>query len=756
MEIERRKIIKDCQSIISYNNEHKTYTSMLLAKPDETLLEHTEKALKVLASLKEAYSEVPEIIEMPQFWKNLFYALFLHDFGKGAMGFQEGINGGKKWNYRHEILSAGFVATLNLPEKDKEAIALAIITHHKDLKTLREKYATTIPTGKKRFEERRKELQESLNELNSYLQHIPIWSKQYLGKELDRFVPLSSFLDLADVYKTYAAPYYYRVEDGDLSPQEALYGIFLKGFLTACDHLASAGETEIKEGIKDIKRYIKFSQLTSVQKEALTHKGDLLIVSPTGSGKTEAALFWIEANNDIKALKRVFYVLPYTASINAMWRRFEELFGSSEYTAILHGKASYFLYKYLAEEKEKSYEELAVKASRLKSLAKKIFRPYKILTPFQIIKHFFKIKGYEQGISELMGSLFIFDEIHAYDPHTTALILQIASYIKETLQGKFLFMTATMPSFLKEKIKSTIDIPQELHPTLQELESFTRHRVKILKGDIWGYISQIKKDLQANKRVLVVVNTVQRAQDVYKIFMNEFKNTSLLHSRFILKHREKIERKLDKVQLLIGTQVVEVSLDIDYDVLYSEPAPIDALLQRFGRVNRRKDRNLALVYVFSRGSEKDKFIYPEDRTSKTLEALQNVDILYENKVQELVDEVYANGYTKKEQEKFDTVVKHFKPFINNLVPFRDTPKNENDFYELFKSIEVIPFEFYTNYLQAVEEKKYFEAMQYLTQISQRRYFLLRKEDRIADNVCVDAKYDDKLGLLLEETEVSFL
>jgi len=729
---------------------------MLLAKPDETLLEHTEKTLKVLASLKEAYPEVPEIVDVPNFWRNLFYALFLHDFGKGAAGFQEEMNGGKRWNYRHEILSAGFVATLNLPEKDKEAIAMGIITHHKDLKTLQEKYATTVPTGRKRFEKKREELRESLNELNSYLQYIPLWSKQYLGEELDRFAPLASFSDLIDAYKIYAVPYYCRIEDEDLSSQESLYGIFFKGFATACDHLASAGETKIKKGIKDIKRYVKFSQLTSVQQKAFIHKGDLLIISPTGSGKTEAALFWSEANSDARAFKRVFYVLPYTASINAMWRRFNKLFDSSEYTAILHGKVSYFLYKYLAEGKEENYETFAAKASHLKSLGKKIFRPYKILTPFQIIKYFFNLKGYEQGIAELAGSLFIFDEIHAYDPHTTALILQIASYIKETLRGKFLFMTATMPTFLKGRIKNAINISQELHPTPQELGSFTRHRIKILEGDVWGHISQIKKDLKTGKRILIVANTVQRAQDVYKIFMNELKNASLLHSRFILKHREEIERKLDKVQLLVGTQAVEVSLNIDYDVLYSEPAPIDALLQRFGRVNRRKNRDLAPVYIFTRGSEKDNFVYPEDRTSETLKVLQSVDILYEDKVQELVDKVYANGYNEKEQEKFDTVVRHFKTFINDLVPFCETAKNESDFYKLFKSVEVVPIEFYTDYLQVMEEKRYFEAMQYLTQISQQRYFLLRKENRITDNICVDAKYDDKLGLLLEEKEISLL
>lgn len=731
--------------------------SMLLAKPGETLLEHTERTLKVLASLKEAYPEVPNFVEVPQFWDNLFYSLLLHDFGKAAKGFQRKINEGKKWHYRHEILSAGFVAALAVTDKDKKNIALAIITHHKDLKSLREKYSTTFHSGKKRFEQKKTELQDSLNELNGYFHYTPVWSRQYLGKELSQFFPLHSLSNLIDVYKAYVVPFYYQIEDGSLSRQEALYGTFFKGFLTACDHLASAGEAKIKEGIKNIEQYIKFPQLNSIQKSALVYKGDLIITSPTGSGKTEAALFWAKTNNDTKALKRIFYVLPYTASINAMWRRFERLFGSAEYTAILHGKVSYFLYKYLAEEIEENYGILSAKVSHLKSLSKKIFRPYKILTPFQIIKHFFKIKGYEQGISELAGSLFIFDEIHTYDPHTTALILQITSFIQEVLHGKFLFMTATMPSFLRKKIKNILNISQELCPTNQELKSFTRHRIRILDGDIWKYTSWIKKDLQANKRVLVVVNTVQRAQDLYKIFMNEFKKASLLHSRFILKHREKIEKNLDKAQLLIGTQTVEVSLNIDYDVLYSEPAPIDALLQRFGRVNRRKRKEFSPVYVFTTGSEKDMFIYPQDRTEKTLQVLQNIDILYEDKIQQLVDEVYANGYTEKEQIQFDTVIKHFDSFINNLVPFQDTPKSESDFYQLFKAIEVVPMKFYTDYLQAIEEKKYFEAIQYLTQISRQRYFLFCKENRIGDKICVDAKYNDKLGLLYEEeTETSIL
>lgn len=110
----------------------------ILAKPDESLIQHTENTLKVFKGIKENYSKVPEICGVPDFWEHLFYSLFLHDFGKAAVGFQDLLKGGKSWRYRHEILSTTFISSLNeiFNEEDIKAIGLCIITHHKDLKEL--------------------------------------------------------------------------------------------------------------------------------------------------------------------------------------------------------------------------------------------------------------------------------------------------------------------------------------------------------------------------------------------------------------------------------------------------------------------------------------------------------------------------------------------------------------------------------------------------------------------------------------------
>ena len=111
--------------------------------------------------------------------------------------------------------------------------------------------------------------------------------------------------------------------------------------------------------------------------------------------------------------------------------------------------------------------------------------------------------------------------------------------------------------------------------------------------------------------------------------MNGIDNSALLHGKFILKDREKIESKLDDLNLLVGTQAIEVSLDIDYDVLYSEPAPFDALIQRFGRVNRRgwQKNIIKPVKVFTHGSDSDKYIYDLNIVKNTLDILKDIDIL---------------------------------------------------------------------------------------------------------------------------------
>ena len=739
---------------------------VILAKEDETLIEHTKNTLKVLKSVKEAYPEVPSICKVDDFWDYLFYSLFFHDFGKSSIEFQRILkkeSDDKFWNYRHEVLSASFIESLTfLDDEDKYIIGLGIITHHKDIKELDNRYGGFIsPYTIEEFYEKKDTIKDNYDELISYFDFIPELSKLYLDKTLQKPCKIK-FNDIKPVYKSLVKKYYNQYNnfieyDEKLSKLHSLQGIFIKGFLTTCDHLASAGIYNILCTKDTFKSYDSIKDnLRTTQKIASDTEGSSFLIAPTGSGKTEAALLWAYNNQNEKLSKRVFYVLPFTASINAMYLRFCDEFGE-EFVGMLHGKSSYFLYKQLSED---SYKNKKDHVRELKNLTKKIYKPYKIITPFQIIKYFFGVKGFEMGLSEMAGSLLIFDEIHAYNPRTTALILSVLKILKNDYKVNLLILSATLPSFILELFSKELNINKLISLSPDELDTYTRHKVNILKGSLFDYIEDMIEDLYDNKKVLIVCNTVNDAQKIYELI--DVPNSALIHSRFILKDREEIEKKLDNLNLLVGTQAIEVSLDINYDVLYSQPAPIDALIQRFGRINRKgwEDNMIKPVNVCTIGSEYDNYIYDEEIVKKTIGNLEKVDILYESKIQELLDNVYSEGYSEDNQELFNQVTKSFEEIYNSLVPFINNSSPE--FYKLFDSVEVVPYKFFEEYCQLLEEKKYYEAMAYTLNISYKQFIIQKNKNNIEEydeTLFINVDYDSEIGLQLynskdeNETEI---
>ncbi len=736
---------------------------VILAKEDETLLEHTENTLKVLGSIKECYPELPQICGVKSLWDDIFYSLFLHDFGKASSEFQDILKHNSKeryWNYRHEVISASFVESLNfLDDYNKFAVALGIITHHKDINTLDDRYKGFYNKSSVEYEifyNKIHTIEDNFNELNSYFENIPVLSEKYLGKKLKK----PSYINIQDIRPYYVesvGKYLELVDDYQLGfedeedPIISIYGTFLKGIITTCDHLASAGIYNILCASETFNSYNLIKEnLRTTQKLASDTSGSTFLIAPTGSGKTEASLLWAINNQNKNFSRRLFYVLPFTASINAMYERFKNEF-DEERVGMLHGKASYFLYKQI---NEGSYEDRKKYVKEIKYLTKKIYKPYKILTPFQIIKYFFGLKGFEIGLSEMANSLLVFDEIHAYDPRTTALILSCLNVLHEKYDVTVLIMSATLPSFLLNMFGEKLGINNIISLPSKELNEYTRHKVKILEGSIFEYVEDILNDICEDKRVLIVCNTVEDSQRIYELLNIE--NSALLHSRFILRDRQIIESKLKNLDLLVGTQAIEVSLDIDYDVLYTQPAPLDALIQRFGRVNRKgwEQKTIKTVNVLTIGSKYDKLIYDEFILEKTINSLKKVDVLYESKIQELLDEVYSEGYNEKDQEIFDTVQHSFNQITESLVPFINNDQNSN-FYELFDSIEVVPYKFFNEYNELIEKKEYYEAVAYTLNISYKQYMIQSKKNNIIkneDSIFIDVLYDSEIGLQLNNIE----
>ncbi len=777
--------------------------AILLAKsnPEETLLEHTENCLAVYDSLRERMPFLADVAGEPNFFEHLFYAIALHDFGKAATGFQKQLHGGKRWNYRHEILSGGFVVNLQYPKETKQAIALTIITHHKDAMTLAEKYPCR-PNNEHGYRDWQKHIDEltpNWDALMKIQEQVHHWFHDRFPNDRCLWTPVTSSDQLITGYQEYLDPYVIDKDDGDLTPLHNTYGMLMRGCMIACDHLASAGKNKIRKALgnleeklmqqvkeKAAKKERQFLGWEPFQEKSGQTTGQMILSAPTGSGKTEAALLWSDKNQSKTKGNRVFYVLPYTASINAMYERLRKLV-SDDKIGVLHGKVTYFMYQALVDKDytpqnaakyQAIYQDLidqgrdhesAEKLVRQKraqderDLTKKICRPYKVLTPFQLLKAFFGIRGFEMQMAEMSQGLFIFDEIHAYDPHTTALILTMIKKLRENYEAKFCIMTATMPKFLTDMINDAIGHPTHVDMAPHDRDKFTRHRVKILNGNINDAIPTIADRLEQKQRVMVVCNTVKQAQDVFQELQCVTETAQLLHSRFILKDRERIEGELEHANLLVGTQAVEVSLDIDFDCLFTEPAPIDALIQRFGRVNRKGKKGVCDVYICQEGGENDKYIYSTDKIERTINAFEAVvnEDLRESKIQNLIDEVYSEGYDEKEKDKFNSAKRMFERHLQTIVPFIEDPKGRKEFNELFKTVEVVPIDYDYEYITEFEERRFYKARAYIAQISYNQFARLNKEGKInineRINQCfINVPYDDSLGLILDEYNPNIL
>ncbi|MBN2091648.1 CRISPR-associated helicase Cas3', partial [candidate division KSB1 bacterium] len=527
--------------------------------------------------------------------------------------------------------------------------------------------------------------------------------------------------------------------------------LILAGSTKICDHYGSAGIKKIEllednnfEFLNQLRNKLisEGKDFYQHQIQASQRHGNSILIAPTGSGKTEASLGWLNTQLQISQ-GRTYYILPYTASINAMHKRLLKDFAQNKddmaanLIGIQHGKLMHYLASFYDEITDSENEKIS-KHEKIKQLYdqyQKIIQPLKITTPFQILKYCYGVKGFEMGFAGLAGAKLIFDEIHAYDTTTFAQILVSLKYFIQHLKCSVFIMTATLPTFMLNELKKALNVENIIKADNNLLESFTRHQVQIRDGSIFDQINEISSDYKSGKRVIVVCNTVQNAQAIYRDLLEQYSvkksEMTLLHGRFNADDRNQKEMRVfqESNRILIGTQAIEVSLDIDYDVMYTEPAPLDALMQRFGRINRHKNKGIAPVYVCKRGGEHDFRIYPEVIVSRTLDALQQITVIRETELQDLLDKVYPNWEGKEAAEYSDTV-QGFEEALKNLQPYADHKEEEEAFYEKFDGIQVLPAGLFGKYKQAIEAFNFIEADKLLVTIQRGMYFKLRNIGQI--------------------------
>ncbi|MCK6579479.1 MAG: CRISPR-associated helicase Cas3' [Anaerolineae bacterium] len=772
----------------------------------DTLAQHTWAVLARLADQRRLRPHLAEQFGDPRLWLRLYWGCFLHDFGKAAAGFQERLqddpppNDWSEGRHRHEVLSLAFVDWMfPRDHPDRLPIIGVIAAHHKDLNG---ENGILPRYGAIRYDDRqRARLQFLIDQLDSpTIDGLWRWLTEFgnawaaaLGfggaesiQPARRAVNTQSIMGALDDLVDYAQ-----------DQRGTAVSITLRGLILTADHAASANtdpfpNMPLNEAVaaKPTQGFTLRRHQTAARETAA---GSHLLIAPTGSGKTEAALLWAARQMALYPSARLFYTLPYQASMNAMadrlwtryFRRGDSAADFSDETVnravmIQHSRATLHLYQQMmTADSGAAPRAVADLARRQRDRARLNFYPLQVFSPYQMLKAAFSLKGYEALLLDYTGGLFIFDEIHAYDPERLALILEMMRWLRVTFGARFFVMTATLPPHLQARLMDALGIGADSALTADSatFAESQRHIVRLLEGALTDDAALVRMlaDYHQGKTVLVCCNQVQRALALYDALRAhvEPERILLLHSRFNGGDRADKERRLLEAFhlrpgwqarggrppcIVVATQVIEVSLDVDFDTIYTEPAPLEALIQRFGRVNRaRADHALVDVHVMRQPVEGgDVLPYDEALVRRSLGTLEQrcadrpID---EGQVSAMLGEIYQGDLLADWDRRFEGKTRDLRRILQAMRPFQSADEATfQQFYQMFDGVQVLPLENENDFLDAWENRGFLDASRFLVNISWRQYAMLRSRGRLMgtgerdDIPRADVPYDPERGL----------
>lgn len=451
----------------------------------------------------------------------------------------------------------------------------------------------------------------------------------------------------------------------------------------------------------------------SEQISATSQPGIVILEAPMGSGKTEAALVAVEDLANKTHRTGMFFGLPTQATSNGIFPRVEEWlkhFEGEKSIRLIHGKAQ--LNEAFANLPKNSdiHGEDGIGVNEWFAGRKvAILDDFIVGTVDRILLAALKQKHLMLQHLGFSNKVVVIDEVHAYDAYMSVYLYQALRWFG-AYQVPVVILSATLPvAKRKELLKSymigagykykTAEKPQNFAkneayplltyndgPTIKQFSNFetgknVKYEINPLPQIENQEVVELIKNLTLHGGVVgVIVNTVRKSQELAAACIKCFgeEKVELLHSAFVATERYRKEKELlntigkngnrPKFKIIIGTQVIEQSLDIDFDVLITELAPMDFLLQRMGRLHRHSDtqrpENLKNPQVYVLNSTDYNFdaastyVYSEYLLFRT-EYYLPAGIELPKDISHLVQEVYSDnelnlsGYSSKLQQDYN-------------------------------------------------------------------------------------------------------
>jgi CRISPR-associated endonuclease/helicase Cas3 len=337
-----------------------------------------------------------------------------------------------------------------------------------------------------------------------------------------------------------------------------------------------------------------------------------LLIAGCGGGKTLAAWIWAEAQSKKYQISKVIFLYPTRGTALEGFKDYVGWAPEAD-AALITGTARYELEAMREnpdgrENTQKVYRTEADERLYALSFWSKRFFSATVDQFLSFMEHSYQSICL---IPALVDSVVIIDEVHSFD---RSMFDNLISFLHH-FDIPVLCMTATLPQSRREELEKaglSVFPTEQDRVDLQDLqakEEKDRYQLHLVENFDFAYEKAVRAYRQ-DRRVLWVVNTVDRCIAIAKKLEHEHNIQALTyHSRFTLADRQQVHTETIKAfginvdksarpAIAITTQVCEMSLDLDADILITELAPISSLVQRFGRANRHLLRDFADVYIY--------------------------------------------------------------------------------------------------------------------------------------------------------------
>ena len=493
-------------------------------------------------------------------------------------------------SFRHEAIGQAFISEFGEEQKNDcwKAISRIIGGHHGFFTTNERFYSTDAVIGGEPYNNARKELLEDLiKEFNGKIPNL---------KENEEILFLTGLTIVSDWISS-------ALKKEELPHNPSDYSSFAK------NKVEEAGFKPL-----EIIRGLSFGEVFGfspykVQEDffnSVDAPGTYILEVDMGKGKTEAALYAAYRLLEKKKATGIYFALPTKLTSLAIYERmlsFLEKITSGNSPAKLVFQNAYLYLNSFAESSSPG-------GDWFDGRKRGILAPFGVGTIDQALMSVINVKHSSLRAFGLSGKVVIIDELHSYDEYTGSLISILVHLIRK-LGGTVIILSATLRLEAKKSVLG-LNSSNKCYPLItysyngNDLHEKSTQKsndkcIKIVHANLKTGIDTVLQTALNGGKVLWITNTVDEAQKIYSIFISRCENTTvnvgLLHSHFLQNDRKRIEdefipffgkkpKRSEGGVILVGTQVLEQSLDIDADLMVTEIAPMDMLLQRIGRLWR--------------------------------------------------------------------------------------------------------------------------------------------------------------------------